>query len=139
MVGRAVIAKRRAWRAGPVVEPLRATPGRTQRADAPHPTPFTLYCLAVLVVLAGCRRAGTEAPLFTLVPPEQSGVTFVNRIEEKPGLTVLDYEYLYNGGGVAVGDVDGDGLPDLFFTANMGPNALYLNRGGFRFEDVTAH
>ncbi len=93
--------------------------------------------LSLLLLAAACSSADDRAPLFTLVPPEESGVFFVNRIEESEGQNVLAYEYFYGGGGVAVGDVNGDGLPDLFFTANMGPNRLYLNRGDFRFEDVT--
>lgn len=86
---------------------------------------------------SGCASDDADA-LFTLLPPEETGVAFVNRIVEGEGLNVLEYEYFYNGGGVAIGDVNGDGLPDLFFTANMGPNALYINEGNWRFRDVTA-
>ena len=92
-----------------------------------------LWILA-LALVAG-RAEGQ--PLFDLVPPEASGVAFENTLVETADRNVLAYEYFYNGGGVAAGDVDGDGLADLYFTANMGPNRLYLNRGGFRFEDVT--
>ena len=96
-----------------------------------------LFLLALAACAAGCTRRQGEAALFTLVPPEKSGVDFANTLVEQPGLNVLEYEYFYNGGGVAVGDVNGDSLPDLYFTANMAPNKLYLNRGDFRFEDVT--
>src|ERR1041384_1543846 len=63
---------------------------------------------------------------------------FVNRLPEDSTFNILNYLYYYNGGGVAVGDVNNDGLPDLYFTSNLGANRLYLNRGNYRFEDVTA-
>ncbi|MEM1095583.1 MAG: VCBS repeat-containing protein, partial [Bacteroidota bacterium] len=71
------------------------------------------------------------------MPPAATGLDFVNEIQEDAGFNVLEYEYFYNGGGVAVGDVNRDGRPDLFFTANIGPDRLYLNRGNWQFEDVT--
>ena len=65
-------------------------------------------------------------------------MSFENRLPEDSTLNILNFLYYYNGGGVAAGDVDGDGRPDLYFTSNLGSNRLYLNRGGYRFEDVTA-
>ena len=65
------------------------------------------------------------------------GVTFANQLPEKPDFNILNYLYYYNGGGVAVGDVDGDGLQDLYFTSNLGPNRLYRNKGNYQFEDIT--
>ncbi|WP_412069136.1 VCBS repeat-containing protein [Rubrivirga sp. IMCC43871] len=91
------------------------------------------------LVFAGCGGGG-EAPLFEALAPEASGVTFANSLEESAEFNILSYLYYYNGGGVAAGDVDGDGRPDLYFTANEQPNRLYLNRSdetGVRFEDVT--
>ncbi|MEJ7684146.1 MAG: VCBS repeat-containing protein [Segetibacter sp.] len=76
-------------------------------------------------------------PLFTLLSPEQTGINFNNQLTEKPNINVLRYEYFYNGGGVAVGDVNEDGLDDVYFTANMTDNKLYLNKGHMQFEDVT--
>ncbi|UOQ68823.1 VCBS repeat-containing protein [Hymenobacter volaticus] len=76
--------------------------------------------------------------LFQLVPATQSHVTFRNDLVEDETTNVLVYEYTYNGGGVALGDVNGDGLDDIYFTANKGANKLYLNKGNLRFEDVTA-
>ncbi|GIV58286.1 MAG: hypothetical protein KatS3mg042_1199 [Rhodothermaceae bacterium] len=100
------------------------------------PRAYLLSLFTLVAAACGTSPSG-ESPLFTRVPPEASGITFVNRIVEDEGFNVLEYEYFYNGGGVAVGDVDGNGLPDLYFTANAGPNRLYLNRGGFVFEDAT--
>jgi enediyne biosynthesis protein E4 len=77
--------------------------------------------------------------LFVAVAPESSGVTFANRLPP-PGdssFNIITYLYYYNGGGVAAGDIDGDGLVDLYFTSNLGRNHLYRNLGHFRFEDIT--
>ena len=74
---------------------------------------------------------------FTLMPPEQTGVNFTNRFKEDYTYNILLYEYMYNGGGVATGDVNGDSLPDIYFSATFGPNILYLNLGDFRFMNVT--
>ena len=75
--------------------------------------------------------------LFTLLPPSQTGVSFQNVLTEGLNTNILMYEYFYNGGGVAAGDFNGDGLIDLYFSANMGDNQLYLNEGDLRFREVT--
>ncbi|MDO7848479.1 VCBS repeat-containing protein [Hymenobacter sp. M29] len=99
-----------------------------------------LWCLAGLL-LAGCQAKQPEAglpTLFQLVAPAKSHVTFRNDLQEDEFTNVLVYEYTYNGGGVALGDVNGDGLDDIYFTANKGSNRLYLNQGHLQFQDVTA-
>ncbi len=73
-----------------------------------------------------------------MLPSAQTSIHFNNAISENESLNVLSYEYFYNGGGVAVGDINNDGLEDLFFTGNMKPNKLYLNQGNFKFKDITA-
>ncbi|MDP9204082.1 MAG: VCBS repeat-containing protein [Gemmatimonadota bacterium] len=92
------------------------------------------------LVLAACtteQNATPSTPLFELLSPKSTGATFVNRLPETPEFNIINYLYYYNGGGVAVGDVDGDGLQDLYFTANLGPNKLYRNKGNYQFEDIT--
>jgi len=81
--------------------------------------------------------ATADAPLFERLAPESTGVRFSNDLPEAPDFNILNYLYYYNGGGVAAGDVDGDSLPDLYFSSNLGANRLYRNLGGYRFEDVT--
>lgn len=75
--------------------------------------------------------------LFTRLAPKLTGITFKNEIAETEALNVLSYEYFYNGGGVAIGDINNDGLQDLYFTANMRPDKLYLNLGNLKFKDIT--
>jgi len=93
--------------------------------------------LGCVLLLFSCGRTGNADTLFTEITPEHSHVNFSNDIKEDENYNILTYEYLYNGGGVAVGDVNGDGLPDIMLTGNMVPNKLYLNKGNFEFEDVT--
>jgi len=86
-----------------------------------------------------CRENRVNQPptLFTEVPAAQSHIDFSNTIKEDKDYNILTYEYLYNGGGVAAGDLNNDGLADLVFSGNMTPLRLYLNKGGLQFEDVS--
>src|SRR3989454_1631378 len=90
-----------------------------------------------LLLLAGCRPEGEQRPLFKLLSPAHTGVTFANTITTNDSLNAQTDVYVYNGAGVAVGDIDNDGLPDIFFTGNMVSSRLYLNKGNMRFEDIT--
>jgi len=95
--------------------------------------------LLLLVLCAACGRSERDAStLFTRLGADATNVSFVNRVEDEPDFNPLDYLYFYDGGGVAIGDVNNDSLPDLFFTGNQVANKLYLNKGNFEFEDVTA-
>lgn len=99
------------------------------------------YLLTILLlILPACQEENLtqQAGLsFQKRTAEQTGITFTNQITETAEQNVLNYEYLYNGGGVAVGDLNQDGLPDLYFTGNMVPNKLYLNQGQLTFTDIT--
>src|SRR5436189_5454109 len=86
-------------------------------------------------VCISCHRSDT---LFTSLPSSKTNVQFTNTLEQKKLFNILYYLYYYNGGGVATGDINNDGLPDIYFTANSkGHNKLYLNKGNFEFEDIT--
>ncbi|QTD38451.1 VCBS repeat-containing protein [Polaribacter batillariae] len=76
-------------------------------------------------------------PLFSKISSNKSGVNFANIIKETPTLNYYTYKHMYIGAGVAVGDFNNDNLPDLYFVGNMSPNSLYLNKGDFKFEDIT--
>jgi hypothetical protein len=76
-------------------------------------------------------------PLFSRLSSNETGISFSNDIKETQDFNVFRYRNFYNGGGVAIGDVNNDGLPDIFFTANMKKNKLFLNKGNFKFQDIT--
>ena len=96
---------------------------------------FLVNFLVVYISFVSCRSDNT---LFREVSSKKSGIEFNNKIVESDTLNVLQYEYLYNGGGVGVGDFNNDSLPDIYFTGNRVSNKLYLNRGNLKFEDVTS-
>ncbi len=97
----------------------------------------SFLAVAAWVWLSACHATGNPSTLFERLSPSATGVTFENRLPEDSTFNILNYLYYFNGGGVAVGDFNGDGLPDLYFTSNLGKNRLYLNRGNYKFEDVT--
>ena len=97
----------------------------------------TTVCLyfPLTLMLIGCQSRSDL--LFVRLSPEESGISFENRIEESPDLNIMNYEYTYNGGGVAAGDFNNDGWCDLFFSGNAVPNRLYINLGNLKFKDIT--
>ena len=99
--------------------------------------PFIKY-LTILVILTGITScAPTDKTLFNKLSEDHTQVRFINRITESDTFNILTNEYIFNGGGVAVSDFNNDGLSDLFFAGNMVSNKLYLNRGSFKFDDIT--
>ena len=96
--------------------------------------------IAALLVTA-CQNKQNQENLgpqrFSLVSSEQSNITFSNKVENQKDFNIFKYRNFYNGGGVAIGDINNDGLSDIYLTANMGPNKLYLNKGNWVFEDIS--
>ncbi|MCY4158343.1 MAG: CRTAC1 family protein [Bacteroidetes bacterium] len=93
-----------------------------------------IFIGALGLIIGACSH---DAPLFELVSSEQTGITFANSLSPAETLNTYVFRNFYNGGGVAIGDLNQDNLPDIFLTGNQVSNRLYLNRGNFRFEDVT--
>lgn len=108
---------------------------RTRFARMHHASLFAL--LTASFWSAGCTIGERDRPLFKLLTPDQTGVTFANTITTDDSLNFQTNVYVYNGAGVGVGDIDNDGLPDIFFAGNMVSSRLYLNKGSMRFEDIT--
>lgn len=101
-----------------------------------QPAAILLMFIFLLCLIYSCKSPGQK---FVSLPSTETNVTFVNKLEKHPLFSILYYLYYYNGGGVATGDINNDGMPDIYFTANnKGGNKLYLNRGNFQFEDITA-
>lgn len=94
-----------------------------------------LILVAVVVLLPGCTDSRTT--LFSKLDEDETGIHFENTLFETERFNILNYSYFYNGGGVAIGDINNDGLQDVLFTGNMVRNRLYLNKGDFQFADIT--
>lgn len=90
-----------------------------------------------LVAFIGFSSQKQKPAAFELLPAKTTGISFNNKLKEDQVNNILRYEYFYNGGGVAVGDINNDGLDDIYFTGNMSENKLYLNLGDFRFKDIS--
>jgi enediyne biosynthesis protein E4 len=100
---------------------------------------FWRFPLFVLLALAqGCmQNDSSPGSLFTSINAKHSGITFINQLDQNENLNTYTFKNFYNGAGVALGDINNDGLLDIYFCGNTRPNALYLNKGDFNFEDIT--
>lgn len=93
--------------------------------------------VALTALITGCTESEKTDSLFVLRTTEHTGIDFSNTIFESDTFNILEYDYIYNGGGVAASDFNNDGLQDIFFTGNMVPNRLYINKGNLKFQNVT--
>ncbi|MDB4293437.1 CRTAC1 family protein, partial [Maribacter sp.] len=100
---------------------------------------FLLFSIVFLCFACSKDAKNTDKDnfLFRQIPSEVSNVDFINKIEEDAKHNIINYIYYYNGGGVSAGDINNDGLVDLFFVSNQGENKLYLNKGTLKFEDIS--
>ncbi len=98
-----------------------------------------VICLYTLIV-SGCRNQSNQHTntLFTKLESDYTGINFINKLEFDPAFNIYTYRNFYNGGGVALGDVNNDGLIDVYFSSNQKGNKLYLNKGNFHFDDITS-
>lgn len=105
---------------------------------------YILYLSFLSLTFIGCTNSSKEnkpdnrdASLFSKLTSDETGIEFINEITNEEDFNIFLYRNFYNGGGVAIGDINNDGLPDIYLTANRKKNKLYLNKGNFKFEDIT--
>ena len=91
--------------------------------------------IVIALLFISCSKK--QDYLFEKLNPASSNITFNNQLLEEKNISILDYLYYYNGAGVALGDINNDGLVDIYFTSNQGKNKLYLNKGNKKFEDIS--
>jgi len=101
------------------------------------------YSILSVLILFSCQEEKVDknivntATLFTKLPSEKTNIDFANEVHNEKDFNIFTYRNFYNGGGVAIGDINNDGLPDIYLTANKSANKLYLNKGDFTFEDIS--
>ena len=95
---------------------------------------FGFNLVILFIVISSCHE---EKTLFQLISSEHSNIHFNNHIVENDSINPFDVTNIYNGGGVGIGDFNNDGLPDIYFTGSQVANKLYLNKGDFKFKDIT--
>lgn len=104
--------------------------------------PFWFLFALIIFQLGACisdKHSSTKQnQLFELIDKDSSGIDFENDITTSDSLNIFTFEYIYNGGGVGIGDFNNDGRPDIFFIGNMKPSRLYINEGNFHFKDITS-
>ena len=93
--------------------------------------------MSVFFVHCSFQQGDATQSLFKKLAPRETNITFENALDEESLFNSINYLYFYDGGGVAVGDINNDGLADIYFTANMVLNRLYMNKVDFQFEDIT--
>lgn len=98
---------------------------------------FSIVVLACLFLSCSDDKTKRDHALFSKVPSSKSGISFVNRLTEDEDFNIIEYLYFFNGGGVSLGDINQDGLVDIYLSGNQVPNKMFLNKGDFRFEDIT--
>ncbi len=98
---------------------------------------FFLGCFLAIFICSCTKKNNEGENLFELIPSQQSAIDFNNRLQPTEDINMYVFKNYYNGGGVAIGDVNNDGLQDIYFTGNQVSNKLYLNQGNFTFKDVT--
>ena len=106
---------------------------------------LAILCVTIGIALSCTSKkddkveVANEAPtLFSLLPSAQTGIHFINSVQNQKNFNIFKYRNFYNGGGVAIGDINNDGLADIYLTGNMVSNKLYLNKGNLTFEDISA-
>lgn len=98
---------------------------------------YNVFIITLCLFISCSKPDESSTQLFQQISPNDSHIDFVNELQESNDFNIIEYLYYYNGGGVAIGDINKDGLPDIYFSGNQVPNKLYLNKGGFEFEDIT--
>jgi hypothetical protein len=113
------------------------------RFDMKNSCLFNSFIAILVLTSTSCKSKTEDAykppadPLFVPVNSKETGLNFINAVEDSTDYNILTYRNFYNGGGVAIGDINNDGLPDIFLTANLGESKLYLNKGNLKFQDIT--